>query len=324
MADAANRAAFHAAVEFLFRPGEQFHHAGAAQAVALVEIGHHGALGELVPRADGLAIVAAVHLVADQGPHLDGNGALQLDRQVGNAAARVELVRPQDGLRRAHRDARRALAATRRFRRVHGQRHVDEDLAKEKEGTALAVDQQGMLAAPAQASLLRQFDFHHGRRIAEDAVTEVADLALDALGQLLQARTHDLVIVAAPRIHGNHGCRRIGVARRLVLTPVGPQRRRQIIHARADGAHRARHQFGRARTLHAVAGHVVHFAVVPCIDPGLQGRFHVRQIHVGDAHLGKTQLAPPLFNGARQDGEIGDGGGHRGLYGKRQARGRLQ
>src|SRR5687768_6548616 len=68
MADAPDRAAFEAAVEFLLGPPEQLHHARTAKAVALVEIGHCCALGELVPWAYALAIVAAVHAVADQRP----------------------------------------------------------------------------------------------------------------------------------------------------------------------------------------------------------------------------------------------------------------
>ena len=57
VADAADRAAFGVAVEFFLGPGEQLRQAGAAQAMAFVEIGQHGALGKLVPGAGGLAVV---------------------------------------------------------------------------------------------------------------------------------------------------------------------------------------------------------------------------------------------------------------------------
>jgi hypothetical protein len=43
MPDPADRAAFHAAVELLFFPPEQFDQAGRTQAIALVEIRQHGA-----------------------------------------------------------------------------------------------------------------------------------------------------------------------------------------------------------------------------------------------------------------------------------------
>ena len=49
-------------------------------------------LGELVPRAHGQAVVAAEHAVADGLAELGWDVALVLDRQVGDAAARIELV----------------------------------------------------------------------------------------------------------------------------------------------------------------------------------------------------------------------------------------
>ncbi len=49
----------------------------------------------------------------------------------------------------------------------------------------VAVDDDGMLAHPAQASLFRQRLFHHGCRIHEGAVTELADCLHDTVGKLL-------------------------------------------------------------------------------------------------------------------------------------------
>ena len=56
MAAAADRAAFGAAQEFCFVPGEQLVQARGIEVVACTEVGFVGALGELVPGADQLAV----------------------------------------------------------------------------------------------------------------------------------------------------------------------------------------------------------------------------------------------------------------------------
>ena len=80
---------------------------GAVQRVARVEVGQRRALRVLVPRADELAVVAAVDAVADQRPQLERDRPVVLDRQVGDAAPRIEPVRrrrwPASGRRRCRR-----------------------------------------------------------------------------------------------------------------------------------------------------------------------------------------------------------------------------
>src|SRR5690606_17221987 len=56
------------------------------------EFGFGRDAGKLVPRANGQAIVAAIDPVADRGSERVRYGALVLDREVGDAAARVELI----------------------------------------------------------------------------------------------------------------------------------------------------------------------------------------------------------------------------------------
>src|SRR6056297_3370250 len=58
-----------------------------------------------IPRADRLAVVAAVDAVADGGPEFQRNRAFQFDRQVGDAATRVELIGRGDGPGRTYVDA---------------------------------------------------------------------------------------------------------------------------------------------------------------------------------------------------------------------------
>src|SRR6185503_4847749 len=108
--------------ELLLGPGEQLDQRGAVQAVARLEVLLAGRLREAIPRAHQLAVVAAVDPVADERAQLLRDRALVLDRQVGDAAPRVELVRPADRLRRADVDAALAGAAVVLFRRVRRQR----------------------------------------------------------------------------------------------------------------------------------------------------------------------------------------------------------
>src|SRR3990172_12408482 len=64
--DAVDRTAEQARVEVRFAPGEKFHQSDGVAAVAHREIRLGAHLGEFVPRAYELAIVAAVDAIADQ------------------------------------------------------------------------------------------------------------------------------------------------------------------------------------------------------------------------------------------------------------------
>jgi len=86
-----------------------------------------------------------------------------------------------------------------RERRVGGQWQIAVDLAEKTPG-ALLRQQQRMLAAPAEAGLLRKMHFHDRRRIREDAVAERTGQRADRRGQSLQTVAHDLVVVAALRV----------------------------------------------------------------------------------------------------------------------------
>ena len=55
-------------------------------------VGRRG-VGEAVPRADRQAIVAAIDAVADRRPELVRDRPLMLDRQIGDAAPRIDPVR---------------------------------------------------------------------------------------------------------------------------------------------------------------------------------------------------------------------------------------
>src|SRR5262249_39794780 len=115
---AADRRTFGALQELLLGPREQLRQAGTVEPVAGLEVGFGRGRRELVPGTDQLAVVAAEHAVADRRAQFLGDRALVLDREVGDAPARVEAVRRGDRLRRTDLDAAHARAAVRAGRRV--------------------------------------------------------------------------------------------------------------------------------------------------------------------------------------------------------------
>ena len=74
------------------------------------------------------------------------------------------------------------------------------DFAQKKHRAGFAVQQQGVLAAPALPVARGQFGFKHRSGIGEDAVAELLDLRGDFFTQRLQAAAHHLVVVTPPRI----------------------------------------------------------------------------------------------------------------------------
>src|SRR3954465_8459657 len=118
VADAPDGRALQALVELGLGPREQLPERGRVEAVAPLEVLLGARSGEAVPRTDELAVVAAVDAVADEGAQLFRDCALVLDREVRDAAARVELVGAADGLRRAYVDAAAAGPAAVFLRRI--------------------------------------------------------------------------------------------------------------------------------------------------------------------------------------------------------------
>ncbi len=263
-----------------------------------MEIGLFGGFGEAVPGADDLAVVAAEHAVADLVAQLDRDRAFQLDGQVGNAAPRIQYPFADEGFRGADVQAGVATAAVVACDRlVDGQGDIDEQLAEEEPAAGLAVEQQGVLADPAEPGLLRGGLLQHRRAVDEGAETEGADHLLNALGQLLDALADQLVIIAAQRIARDVGLLRLGQA--LVHACVAGQ----VVHAQGDHPQGAGYQLVGPRTLVAVGGHVVHLALVALLQPALQVGFVLGQVDAGDAYLLKAELTPPLLDG------LGEGGG---------------
>jgi len=161
-----------------------------------------------------------------------------------------------------------------------------------------------MFADPAQAGIARQRAFQHRGGVDEGAVAERADGGLDAAGQLLQAVAHQLVIVATQRVAGDVGTFAVGDGVPGVGIVAGG-----VIHAQRDHPQRAGHQFIGPRALAAVAGHVVHFAVLALGQPVVQVALIVLQRHPGDADVAKAQLGRPVADIASELDRV-DGAGH--------------
>ena len=110
--------------------------------------------GEFVPGADGEAVVATIDTVAERLAEGMRDRAFAFDRQIGDAAPRIELVGGGQGICGAGGQAGCAAAAMIRVRRVGRQVQGGEDFAEEKPGTMGAGDEVGVFALPAQTRLL--------------------------------------------------------------------------------------------------------------------------------------------------------------------------
>src|SRR3954471_11026064 len=137
VADAPDGRALQAPVELGLGPREQLHERSAVEAVARLEVLLGARPGEAVPRTDELAVVAAVYAVADEGAQLFRDRALVLDREIRDAAARVELVGAADRPGRAHIDAALATAAAVFLWKIDRQIQIAIDLPDEEPRSGL-------------------------------------------------------------------------------------------------------------------------------------------------------------------------------------------
>src|SRR6185295_16215271 len=128
VADPPYRAAAQPLVEFLLAPRKELDEARVVEPVPDREVRLGARLRELVPRADELAVVAAVDPVPHQRAQVLRDRALVLDGEVRDAASRVELIGTDDGAGRADVHAFRARAAVLALSFVDRQRQVGVDL----------------------------------------------------------------------------------------------------------------------------------------------------------------------------------------------------
>ncbi len=164
---------------------------------------------EFVPGADRQAIVAAIDAVADAFPQFPGNRPLMLDRQIGDATARVQLIRRRKGAGRAGVEAGAADSAVVALGRVRPQVEIGEQRAEEKPGAEIAADEIGVLALPTEARGLRQRLLHH-RRGVDEHFDLAAGCSRQPRSQLLEPAFQHVVIVAMAGIDGDGAVARLG------------------------------------------------------------------------------------------------------------------
>ena len=163
--------------------------------------------GEFVPRADREAIVATIDPVADQRPQLDRDHPLVLDRQIRDAAPRIEPVgRGEASVGQAQ--AAPARAAVVSFRGIGLELETEINLAEEKPGAELPRYEIGVLTLPAEPGPLGERLFHDRRRI--DKQLERTRPPLRSNARRLQPAFQGVVIIAAASIDRNDAA--IGVS----------------------------------------------------------------------------------------------------------------
>src|SRR5882757_9880835 len=139
------------------------------------KIGFHGEARKFVPRANELAIVATIDAIAEGLAKLDGNRAAELDGEIGNAAARIEFVGSDDGLRGTNVETGLTAPAVIGGRRVAGQGEIGEDFAEKEPGSGGAMNQVGMFADPPESSVASEGFFENGSAVDQGAVAARID-----------------------------------------------------------------------------------------------------------------------------------------------------
>ena len=142
---------------------------------------------EFVPRAGGEAIVAAIDAVADGGAEFARDMALVLDRQIGDAAARIEHVGMRKRIGRAGVETGAALAAMIRLGFVRRRSRFVKIAPRKSQEPNSRETRLRMLALPAEPSRLRHRLFHHRRRIDEDLELRCPRLARRATSRAASA-----------------------------------------------------------------------------------------------------------------------------------------
>ncbi len=168
--------------------------------------------GEALPGAHVLANVAAKHPVAHQRAQRWVNPAFVLNRQVADAAARVEHIRPGKSVSRAVSEAARAAPAhgLPMGRIVSVECRRGDDLTEEEVAAPARPNKHGVFAHKTQSGLLCVAALQHRPSVYVHALHRRAARCITQPGsQLFQARRHNIVVIQSPRIGSNAAARRI-------------------------------------------------------------------------------------------------------------------
>ena len=181
-----------------------------------------------------------------------------LDRQIRDAAPRIELVGRRKRRCRTDLEAAPAGAAVIALGSIGFQREAQIDLAEKQPGAELPRDQIGVLALPAQPGALGKRLFHYRRGIDEQ-LERARPAPFDPMCERLQPPLQDVVIIAAARVHRNDAA-------------IAPLRQRQwvVLGSVIDAEHDDRACFGPQRLRIAAprrsAGEPTHVAVIAARD----------------------------------------------------------
>ena len=127
-------------------------------------------------------------------------------------------------------------------------------------------------------------------------MAERTDLGLDALAELLQPATHDLVVIAAAGVARDVGLRRLS---QLALD--GPWNIRQVIHATGKHPHGAGHKIRRLRAKRGMTRHIIHLAVPSHSKPLGEPAAGRGQVYVRNADRLEAEFGAPEFDLMRLD-----------------------
>ncbi len=279
-------------------PAEELDQLRLVEAVSRNEVRFRAHLRVAVPGAYQLAVVAAEDAIAHQRTQFERYGTVMLDGQVGDAAACIELIGTNEGVRRADIEAGPAAAAViaRRFAFVRRQRQIGVNLAEQEAGPGLAVEQQRVLADPAEPGVARHRTLQRRCTVGEHTVSVRSDLFFDAGAQALEPAAQELVIIAAQCVAGDVGTPAVGKQRPGVVNG------RPAIHPYADDADGPLVQGVRPSSLLGIARHVLHAGMMAGGQPAAQVDQIFVQGQAGNAGIGESEFQRPFADAA---GEVG-------------------
>jgi len=158
----------------------------------------------MVPRTDLLAYVATEDPIAQRRPQVRRDGTGQLDGQIADAAAGVELPGIDQRAGGTSVEARPAGPAVARLdRRVVAQRFGRQQCGEKEPASQPPVQEQGVLADPSQAGQLGELPLQERRRVDHPADPGPRhELAME-VGQSMQLGVEQVVVVVAQGVAGD-------------------------------------------------------------------------------------------------------------------------
>src|SRR5258705_6354057 len=154
-----------------------------------------------VPGTDVLTDVAAEHPVADLRGLRVGELPAMLDREIGNARARVEIAFSDERLGGARIEAAAARAAAVRLEwKIRLEIRITQHNADERERSDFGMYQHHVLADPSEPGELGQLSLGHGARVDVTARRCAGHELADGRRELLEPVAEDVMVIRGPRV----------------------------------------------------------------------------------------------------------------------------